>query len=95
MADFIMPETHHPIIVIILIIYSVYLLKDLAINSSFYVSYTAFCMLVCKAWALFFHVPRPLIDQDAENDVTALTTYTMHNRISGHKHNFLYVNIYI
>ena len=29
MADFIMPKTHQPIIVIILIIYSVYLLKDL------------------------------------------------------------------
>ena len=29
MAKFIMPETHQPIIVIILIIYSVYLLKDL------------------------------------------------------------------
>ena len=29
MANFIMPETHQPIIVIILIIYSVYLLKDL------------------------------------------------------------------
>ena len=29
MADFIMPETQQPIIVIILIIYSPYLLKDL------------------------------------------------------------------
>ena len=28
-ADFIMPETHQPIIVVILIIYSIYLLKDL------------------------------------------------------------------
>ena len=31
MANFIMPETHQPIIVIILIIYSVYILKNLVV----------------------------------------------------------------
>ena len=96
MANFITPETHQPIIVIILFIYSVYLLKNLlelqeytcvfqveqlAISSSFHVSYKH------SSWSVeleraFIYVPRPLIDRAPENDVTSLTMYTTHTRVS-------------
>ena len=39
---------------------------------------------------MFFYAPRSLIDQAPGNDVTSLTMYTTHTRISGYKH----INVY-
>ena len=103
MADFIMPETQQHAIVIILIIYSVYLLKKfvelkeyisgrIAICSSFYVSYTVFFLLgSVELDRAFFYVPRPLIDRAPGNDVTSLTTYTTHTRVGDTR---IYIYIY-
>ena len=86
-----MPETHQPIIVIILIIYSVYLLKN-SVELKEYIlgriasylfqflrklhSFLSAGLKTVELDCAFFYVPRPLIDRAPGNDVTSLTTYT-------------------
>ena len=42
----------------------------------------------------FYYVPRPLIDRALRNDVTYLTTYTMHTHASDTRI-YIYIYIYI
>ena len=83
-----MPETQQPNIVIILIIYSPYLLKDLVelqeyiSGTSFYVSYKQFTFFFLLLDRTFYYAPRPLIDQAPWNDATSLPTYTTHTHAS-------------
>ena len=86
MTNFIMPETATCIMVIILIIYSPYLLKDLvkyisdrtAISSSFCVSYKQLLVCTVELEHTFYYMPCPIINWWASwNDATYFT-YTKH-----------------
>ena len=83
MANFMMPETRQPIIVIILI---VYLLKNLVELKEYISGRIAsylfqFLRKLHRFLSAFFYAPRPLIDQAPRNDVTSLTAYTTHTRV--------------
>ena len=108
MADFIMPETKLPIIVIILIIYSSYLSKDLAellehisgriaiaISSSFYVSYLAFSLLICRARARACVLlrARPINWPSPRNYVISLTRMYTLTQVDTRKYTYIYIYI--
>ena len=94
MGDFIMHKTQQPIIVI-LIFYSPYFLKDLAEYISARIASYQFQFLQALSSsflsaslqslsACFFYMPCPLIDQAPLNDATSLTMYmyTTHTHAS-------------
>ena len=90
MADFLMPVTQQPIIVINLIICCstscvlkvlVELQEQLYISSSFYVNYKYHSSSWSVELEAKVHFLLPLIDQAPRNDTTYLTTYTTHSHI--------------